>query len=53
MNERIKELALEAGLQLGTVLENYTSTVKTITVEQRKFAELIVAELLGILEELV
>ena len=44
MNERIRELALEAGLQLGTVLENYTSPVKTITVEQRKFAELIVQE---------
>jgi len=44
MNERIKQLALEAGLQLGTVLENYTSPVKTITVEQRKFAELIVRE---------
>ncbi len=44
MNERIKELAEQAGLQLGTVLENYTTPVKTITVEQRKFAELIVQE---------
>ena len=44
MNERIIELALQAGLQLGTVLENYTIPVKTITIEQRKFAELIVRE---------
>jgi len=44
MNDRIKELALQAGLQLGTVLENYTTPVKTITVEQQKFAELIVTE---------
>ena len=44
MNERIIELAEQAGLQLGTVLENYTMPVKTITVEQRKFAELIVRE---------
>ena len=44
MNERIKQLAIQAGLQLGTVLENYTTPVKTITVEQRKFAELIVRE---------
>ena len=50
MNERIKQLALEAGLQLGTVLENYTSPVKTITVEQRKFAELIVRECSGIVQ---
>jgi hypothetical protein len=42
MNERIIELALQAGLQLGTVLENYTTPIKTITIEQRKFAELIV-----------
>ena len=44
MNERIKELAEQAGLQLGTVLENYTTPVKTITMEQRKFAELIIQE---------
>jgi hypothetical protein len=44
VNERIIELALQAGLQLGTVLENYTTPVKTITIEQRKFAELIVRE---------
>jgi len=44
MNERIIELALQAGLQLGTVLENYTTPIKTITMEQRKFAELIVKE---------
>jgi len=48
MNERIKELAEQAGLQLGTVLENYTTPVKTITVEQRKFAELIVRECAGL-----
>jgi len=48
MNERIRELAEQAGLQLGTVLENYTTPVKTITVEQRKFAELIVKECLKI-----
>jgi len=44
MNERIQQLAKQAGLQLGTVLENYTTPVKTITVEQRKFAELIIQE---------
>jgi hypothetical protein len=44
MNERIRLLAEQAGLRLGTVLENYTTPVKTITMEQRKFAELIVAE---------
>ena len=44
MNERIQELALQAGLQLGTVLENYTTPIKTITMEQRKFAELIIQE---------
>jgi hypothetical protein len=44
VNERIIELALQAGLQLGTVLENYTTPVKTITIEQRKFAQLIVRE---------
>ena len=48
MNERIKLLAEQAGLQLGTVLENYTTPVKTITVEQRKFAELIVRECAGL-----
>ena len=48
MNERIRQLAEQAGLQLGTVLENYTTPVKTITVEQRKFAELIVQECLKI-----
>jgi len=48
MNERIKLLAEQAGLQLGTVLENYTTPVKTITVEQRKFAELIVWEAIGL-----
>ena len=44
MNERIKELAEQAGLQLGIVIENSTTPVKTITIEQRKFAELIVRE---------
>ena len=44
MNERIKELAERAGLQLGIVIENSTTPVKTITIEQRKFAELIVRE---------
>jgi hypothetical protein len=44
MSERIKLLAEQAGLQLGTVLENYTTPVKTITMEQRKFAELIIQE---------
>lgn len=46
MNKRIIQLAEQAGLQLGTVLENYTTPVKTITVEQKKFAELIVQECL-------
>jgi hypothetical protein len=50
MNKRIIQLAEQAGLQLGTVLENYTTPVKTITVEQKKFAELIVQECVGILE---
>ena len=49
MNERIIELALQAGLQLGTVLENYTTPVKTITIEQRKFAELIVKECITVM----
>ena len=44
MNERIKELAEHAGLQLGIVIENSTTPVKTITIEQRKFAELIIQE---------
>ena len=44
MNERIKELAEQAGLQLGIVIENSTTPVKTITIEQRKFAELIIQE---------
>ena len=44
MNERIEKLALQAGLQLGTVIENSTTPVKTITIEQRKFAELIVKD---------
>lgn len=51
MNERIKEFAEQAGLQLGTVLENYTTPVKTITVEQRKFAELIIQECMRQVEE--
>ena len=44
MTKRITQLAEQAGLQLGTVLENYTTPVKTITMEQRKFAELIIQE---------
>ena len=44
MNKRIKELAEQAGLQLGIVIENSTTPVKTITIEQRKFAELIIQE---------
>ena len=51
MNERIKELAEHAGLQLGIVIENSTTPVKTITIEQRKFAELIVKEMLRLLEQ--
>ena len=51
MNERIRELAEQAGLQLGIVLENSTTPVKTITVEQRKFAELIIQECISTLEE--
>ena len=43
-NERIIKLAEQAGLELGIILENFTTPVKTITVEQRKFAELIVRE---------
>jgi len=46
MNERIIELAEQAGLELGTVLKDYVTPVKSITIEQRKFAELIVAECL-------
>ena len=48
MNERIKELAERAGLQMGTMLENYTTPIKTITMEQKKFAELIVKECIEI-----
>ena len=44
MNELIKKLAAQAGLELGTVLKDYVTPVKSITVEQRKFAELIVRE---------
>ena len=44
MNERIRQLAEQAGLQLGIVIENSTTPVKTITIEQRKFAELIIQE---------
>jgi hypothetical protein len=44
MNERIKELALQAGLELGITLKDYATPVKSITIEQRKFAELIVKE---------
>ena len=51
MTTRIKELAEQAGLQLGTVLENYSTPVKTITVEQRKFAELIIQECMRQVEE--
>ena len=46
MNERIIELAEQAGLELGTVLKDYVTPVKSITIEQRKFAELSVAECL-------
>ena len=53
MNERIFDLAEQAGLQLGIVLENSTTPVKTITVEQRKFAELIVKECAGIVTDAV
>ena len=51
MNERIQKLAEHAGLQLGIVLENSTTPVKTITIEQRKFAELIVGECIKILAD--
>jgi len=44
MNERIKVLAEQAGLELGTVLKDYVTPVKSITIEQRKFAELIIKE---------
>jgi|TARA_R110000782_G_scaffold13413_8_gene39578 hypothetical protein len=53
MNERIRLLAEQAGLQLGTVLENYTTPVKTITMEQRKFAELIVRECIQSIENTI
>jgi hypothetical protein len=53
MNEQIKLLAEQAGLQLGTVLENYTTPVKTITMEQRKFAELIVRECIQSIENTI
>jgi hypothetical protein len=44
MNERIIELAKQAGLELSTVLKDYVTPIKSITIEQRKFAELIVKE---------
>lgn len=50
MNDRIQQLAEQAGLQLGIVLENSTTPVKTITVEQRKFAELIIRECASIVD---
>lgn len=53
MNGRIRLLAEQAGLQLGTVLENYTTPVKTITMEQRKFAELIVRECIQSIENTI
>ena len=49
MNERIKELAEQAGLQLGIVIENSTTPVKTITIEQKKFAELIIQECVSVI----
>ncbi len=44
MNERIIKLAEQAGLELGIILKDYVTPVKSITIEQRKFAELIVRE---------
>jgi hypothetical protein len=51
MNERIIELAKQAGLELSTVLKDYVTPVKSITIEQRKFAELIVRECAKFLED--
>lgn len=44
MNQRIQQLAEQAGLELSTVLKDSVTPVKSITIEQRKFAQLIVRE---------
>jgi hypothetical protein len=53
MNERIKQLAEQARLELGTVLKDHVTPVKSITIEQRKFAELIVRECVGVADDYV
>ena len=44
MNERIKELAEQAGLEPCIIFKNYATSEKSITIEQSKFADLIVEE---------
>jgi len=44
MNERIRELAEQAGLEPCIIFKNYAVSEKSITIEQEKFAELIVKE---------
>jgi len=44
MNERIRELAEQAGLEPCIIFKNYAVSEKSITIEQEKFAELIVRE---------
>ena len=51
MNERIRELAEQAGLELSTVLKDYVTPVKSITIEQRKFANLIVKEMCDLMKQ--
>ena len=44
MNERIQQLAEQAGLEPCIIFKNYAVSEKSITIEQEKFAELIVRE---------
>jgi hypothetical protein len=44
MNKRIRELAEQAGLEPCIIFKNYAVSEKSITIEQKKFAELIILE---------
>jgi len=51
MNERIRELAEQAGLEPCIIFKNYAVSEKSITIEQEKFAELIVRECIEIVDK--
>jgi len=51
MNERIKQLARQAGLEPCIIFKNYAVSEKSITIEQEKFAQLIVKECMSLVSE--